>query len=201
MKKLIFSLLLVSTPLMSNTGYIDNNIDFKVRRQTLLKKEQTSQIYESGVLFIKHQEKLKLKPYRGVGGEWTIGYGHVIKKNESYLMKGITKNKALELLNDDFNKYVKITKQHFPNLKEDTKIVVVTLISYNLGDKFIHQGLGKSIRNNKDIKYNLLQYNKVNGKELSHLTKRRLFEYKLWTSSPYEFINQLNYGRINKENI
>ncbi len=55
-----------------------------------------------GVEKIKQFEALRLSPYKDIAGKWTIGYGHLIKPNESYLMGGkITPQKADSLLRDD----------------------------------------------------------------------------------------------------
>ena len=53
--------------------------------------------------YIREHEGLRLKPYKCVAGYSTIGYGHVIKDNESYLFSGISNDKANELLREDFN--------------------------------------------------------------------------------------------------
>ncbi len=51
---------------------------------------------------IKKYEGLSLKPYICPAGYWTIGYGHVLKKDElSAFKNGITKEEAEELLYQD----------------------------------------------------------------------------------------------------
>lgn len=77
----------------------------------------TIKISSSGVNKIKRYEQLKLKPYKDVGGKWTIGWGHLIKPDEDYLMHpgGITEAKAEQLIQQDLaytesaiNSYVKV---------------------------------------------------------------------------------------------
>lgn len=65
----------------------------------------TIKISRSGIDKIKGHEALKLKPYKDVGGKWSIGFGHLIKKTETYLLNpnGITKNIAEKLLRQDLN--------------------------------------------------------------------------------------------------
>ena len=72
-------------------------------------------ISNAGINKIKKYEALRLKPYQDSVGKWTIGYGHVILPNEQYLMDGITKETAENLLRNDLvnaektiNKAVKV---------------------------------------------------------------------------------------------
>lgn len=54
-----------------------------------------------GIEQIKEHEALRLEWYKDQAGIPTIGYGHVIKPNESYLYDGITEAQATELLRQD----------------------------------------------------------------------------------------------------
>lgn len=60
-------------------------------------------ITKSGINKIKAYEALRLKPYRDIGGKWTIGWGHLIKPTEGYLknQEGITEEEAEQLLAND----------------------------------------------------------------------------------------------------
>ncbi len=69
----------------------------------------------NGISQLQKYEGLSLKPYRDAGGLWTIGYGHLIKSNESYLMSGVTTEQARKLFIEDIaisvnrvNKYIKV---------------------------------------------------------------------------------------------
>lgn len=60
-------------------------------------------ITRSGLEHIKKFEALKLRPYKDIAGKWTIGWGHLIKANETHLLRpqGITSPQATELLKHD----------------------------------------------------------------------------------------------------
>tara|TARA_Y100000768_G_C23520802_1_gene470267 strand:+ start:116 stop:556 length:441 start_codon:yes stop_codon:yes gene_type:complete len=54
---------------------------------------------------IKSNEGFSLKPYKDQLGFYTIGYGHLIRKNEhKYFKKKFTKNYFDRLFEDDFEK-------------------------------------------------------------------------------------------------
>lgn len=60
-------------------------------------------ISRRGLDQIKSHESLRLKPYQDIAGKWTIGWGHLIKPEESYLLDaaGITADQATTLLRAD----------------------------------------------------------------------------------------------------
>lgn len=62
-------------------------------------------ISKSGKDKIKQFEALSLKPYQDIGGKWTIGWGHLIKPDESHLLKpeGISIEAAELLLDADLS--------------------------------------------------------------------------------------------------
>lgn len=55
---------------------------------------------DSALRYIRKHEGLRLKPYVCAGGKKTIGYGHVIKPNESF--GNITKQQAEDILLQDW---------------------------------------------------------------------------------------------------
>ena len=56
-------------------------------------------------LRIKNNEGYSNKPYKDKLGFFTIGYGHLIKSNESKYLKNLYPKKSLEnLFDEDFNK-------------------------------------------------------------------------------------------------
>ena len=62
-------------------------------------------IYQNLKLRIKHNEGFSRTPYKDPLGFLTIGYGHLIKKNEKYLLKKNISKKDLDtIFLDDFKK-------------------------------------------------------------------------------------------------
>lgn len=102
-----------------------------------------------GINFIRKWEGLKLFIYKDAGNKPTIGYGHLLIKNEREIYKtGITVNQAIDLLvkdlkrtEDGVNRLVKVplTQNQFDALVS---------FSYNVGldedEDYIPEGLGDS---------------------------------------------------------
>lgn len=63
-------------------------------------------ISTDGILTLQKLEGLSLTPYKDQGEKWTIGYGHLIKPGEEYLMKGITDLQAHQLFVNDLVPFV-----------------------------------------------------------------------------------------------
>ena len=67
---------------------------------------------------IKKNEGFSKKPYKDQLGNLTIGYGHLIKKKETYFFKkSISKKKLDSLFESDFNKAVYDYKNNFLKYK------------------------------------------------------------------------------------
>jgi lysozyme len=56
-------------------------------------------IGNAGLKLIKSFEQLRLWPYQDIAGNWTIGYGHLMRPNEHYIV--ITQQQADNLLVQD----------------------------------------------------------------------------------------------------
>jgi type VI secretion system secreted protein VgrG len=146
-------------------------------------------LYNTAALFIKSEESLKLKPYKCPGGKWTIGWGHVMTKKERRLYRnGISVKQADELFDKDYAKFIKDVKRRFPELKSRKKIILTSMIAFNIGMRFTTDGLGKAIKRGRDIEPYLLQYKMAGGRVSRGLARRRKAELELWNSSRSEFI-------------
>lgn len=54
---------------------------------------------------VKAEEALRLKPYRDIGGNWTVGYGHLLNAEELKRLKGgINKKQAEYLFEQDWGR-------------------------------------------------------------------------------------------------
>ncbi len=146
-------------------------------------------LYNTAALFLKSKESLKLKPYKCPGGKWTIGWGHVMTKKERRLYhNGISVKEADELFDEDYSKFIKDVKRRFPELKSRKKILLTSMIAFNIGMRFTTDGLGKAIKRGRDIEPYLLQYKIAGGSVSRGLINRRKAELELWNSSRNEII-------------
>ena len=146
-------------------------------------------LYNTAALFIKSEESLKLKPYKCPGGKWTIGWGHVMTRKERRLYRnGISVKQADELFDKDYAKFIKDVKRRFPELKSRKKIILTSMIAYNIGMRFTTDGLGKAIKRGRNIEPYLSQYKLAGGRVRRGLVRRRKAEMVLWNSSRSEFI-------------
>lgn len=150
-------------------------------------------LYNTAALFLKSKESLKLKPYKCPGGKWTIGWGHVMTKKERRLYRnGISVKQADELFDEDYSKFIKDVKRRFPELKSRKKILLTSMIAFNIGMRFTTDGLGKAIKRGRDIEPYLLQYKIAGGRVSRGLINRRKAELELWNSSRNEIIAAAN---------
>ena len=86
---------------------------------------------------IKKNEGFSLKPYKDQLGYLTIGYGHLILPNETYLLKNKTNKSQLNSIFDqDFEKalggYKRFIKQKHHNRKDKELLIEMT---YQMGAK------------------------------------------------------------------
>ena len=146
-------------------------------------------LYNTAALFIKSEESLKLKPYKCPGGKWTIGWGHVMTRKERRLYRnGISVKQADELFDKDYAKFIKDVKRRFPELKSRKKIILTSMIAYNIGMRFTTDGLGRAIKRGRNIEPYLSQYKLAGGRVRKGLIRRRKAEMVLWNASRGEFI-------------
>ena len=86
---------------------------------------------------IKKNEGFSLKPYKDQLGYLTIGYGHLILPNETYLLKNKTNKPQLNAIFDqDFERalgdYKRLIKQKHHNRKDKELLIEMT---YQMGAK------------------------------------------------------------------
>lgn len=155
-----------------------------------VKEKTEDKLYTTAVLFIKSQESLRLKPYRCPGGYLTVGWGHVIrtKAERRKYRNGISVREADELFDKDYAKFIKDVKRRFPEVKSYKKIILTSMIAYNIGMRFTTDGLGRAIKRGRNIEPYLSQYKLAGGRVRKGLVRRRKAEMVLWNSSNGEFI-------------
>lgn len=135
---------------------------------------------DRGINFIAKFEGFAPRIYKDVGGLATIGFGHLLKAGEeSKFRNGITRSDAVQLLKQDakvaenaVNNYTKVslTQNEFDALVSFT---------FNLGaGAYRNSTLLKRLNagNKAEAANQLLRWNKVGGKEVNGLTRRRTAE-------------------------
>lgn len=143
-------------------------------------------LYKKIIGFMKKNEGYRAHPYRCLAGALTVGYGHVIKPDDS-LEYPISKDKAASLLKTDFNKRIKFIEKDLDldRLKEPHKVLSLAHFIFNVGqgnfkDSMLYQTLKHTGKLSESIK-NFIHIKTDNGYvESNHLLKMRKFEYKLF---------------------
>ena len=143
-------------------------------------------LYNLSINHLKSKEGLCLKPTISCDGLLTIGYGHVIKKNESFI--GISEIEATLLLKKDLQKAIDFVKKN-TDLK-DNKALAMGLLSFNIGTGRFLQYMKKDsllVGNNINKIINYCHYNtKKDGKDITITSKalkeRRTFELGIYHS-------------------
>ncbi len=142
-------------------------------------------INKKGIDIIKKYEGLRLKPYLCPAGLMTIGYGHVIQKNEYYLYDGLKNaSEAEELLLKDVEKYedgvLKIIRHEVLN---ENRFSALVSFSFNVGLGALKISTLRQRLNRGEIAgaaEELLKWCRVRGVILKGLLARRIEEKLLF---------------------
>ena len=143
----------------------------------------------SGYLLITEFEGFSAKPYLCSAKVPTIGFGNTYYPNGTkvtLLDKEITRVQAFEMFKHIADKFAsKVSKLVTSPLNQNQFNALVSL-AYNIGIAgFTNSTLLKKVNinhNDKSIELEFLKWNKVNKKEVAGLTRRRLYESKVYFS-------------------
>jgi lysozyme len=143
----------------------------------------------SGYLLITEFEGFSAKPYLCPAKIPTIGFGNTYYsdgKRVTMLDKEITRVQAFEMFKSIADKFAdKVNKLVTSPLNQNQFNALVSL-AYNIGTgNFVSSTLLKKVNinhNDKSIELEFKKWNKVNKKEVAGLTKRRLYESKVYFS-------------------
>jgi lysozyme len=134
-------------------------------------------ISSTGLDLIKHFESFSPVPYLCPAHKLTVGYGHVVLRNENFT--SITEEEATQLLQKDcgvaedcINQSVKVP------LSQDQFDALVSFV-FNIGvGAFLNSTLLKLLNAHcyQDAALEFLRWNKSNGSVLNGLTRRRQAE-------------------------
>lgn len=138
-----------------------------------------------GIDFLIAREGFKNKAYKDSKGLWTIGVGHLILPNESYLLnKVLTNQEVRELLNKDLPKYEAAVNDTILFPLPQNEFDALVSLCFNIGtEAFKKSTLAKRI-NSKLSKDEIINaFSMWNSKGL--LVNRRALEARLFTTDNY----------------
>lgn len=141
-------------------------------------------ISENGLKLIKKFEGCRLTAYQDAVGVWTIGYGTT---NADKAITGTTICQGLRIGQETADEWLRksIDRKYAPKVDKynsyqwnQNEFDALVSFAYNIGsiDGLTAQGS----RTRAEISHMILAYNKVGGRELSGLTKRRQEERALF---------------------
>jgi GH24 family phage-related lysozyme (muramidase) len=140
---------------------------------------------DKGIQLICEYEGLKLARYRDAVGLWTIGYGHLILKEEMNTLLKVTTGEAKNLLRKDLRRTEAGVKKFLSVNVTQNQFDALVSFTFNLGVGSLKKSTLLKKLNAGDIQGAALQFkswNKAGGKVLAGLTRRRDAEMKLFLS-------------------
>ena len=108
-------------------------------------------VIESEIAQIVIDEGYRSVPYRDTLGKWTVGFGHLIKKGETF--DKLTPHMAVEMLRRDYASAQESVSRLHPWAEGEVRLVL-TNMTYQLGTTGLLE-FKKTISNLKDEKYDL----------------------------------------------
>ena len=142
---------------------------------------------EVGIQLIKMFEGCKLKPYLCPAKKWTVGYGHVIGNGATLAEADnrlFTKEEVDVLLRTDLARFERGVLRYCTVPLTQSQFDALVSWSYNLGLGTLQRSTMRQKILRKDgeaASKELLKYDKVGGRPLKGLTRRRQAEYRLFT--------------------
>lgn len=130
----------------------------------------------NGLNFIKLNEGMSLKVYLDVAGKPTIGVGHLLQPNESYL-DGITEAQALDLLASDVLKCEIALNKLIPANCTQNQFDALVDFGFNLGVGALCQMVGHGWR---QIPTQIVKWDHAAGRIVTGLSLRRARELALF---------------------
>lgn len=135
---------------------------------------------KDGIELIKHFEGCSLSAYLCPAYVWTIGYGHTGDVNEGDV---ITEHQAEALLTHDLKKFEGYVNELVEVPLEQNEFDALVAWTYNLGPGNLRRStllLRLNAGCYRDVPDEMRRWNKVDGRVLSGLVRRREAEARLW---------------------
>lgn len=156
----------------------------EIRNDPAFRSLRAGEITPNTVVLIKEFEGLSLKPYRDSGGAYTIGYGHLIRSDEHFT--SITKQQAETLLLQDIVAAATILNREVKQpLTRHERGALISLI-FNIGSYQFKTSTLRKLLNQGDMRRAATEFhrwNKVDGRIIKGLARRRQAEYRLFTGA------------------
>lgn len=139
----------------------------------------------AGIELIKRYEGLRLTAYQCSAGVWTIGWGHTSAAGEPSVKKGmkITKQKAVDILNQDLAKFADEVQATIKTDIPDACFSACVSLAFNIGLGAWRKSTALKLINKGDygnVPKAIQLFNKAGGKVSPGLVKRRADEAKMF---------------------
>jgi lysozyme len=144
-------------------------------------------ISQQGIDLIKQFEGCKLKPYLCPAKKWTVGYGHVLGNGVTLAEADnrlFTQGEADVLLRTDLARFEQGVLRYCPVYLTQSQFDALVSFSFNLGLGVLQRSTLRQKILRKDgegAAKEILRYDKVGGRAVKGLTRRRQAEYRLFT--------------------
>jgi lysozyme len=141
----------------------------------------------NGIALIQKYEGCKLKPYLCPAKKWTVGYGHVLGNGATLAEadnRTFTQGEVDALLRSDLARFEQGVRRLCAVPLSQSQSDALISWSYNLGLGTLQRSTmrQKILRQDGEAaSKELLKYDKVGGKAVKGLTRRRQAEYRLFT--------------------
>ena len=145
-------------------------------------------ISNEGLQLIKKYEGCKTTPYRCPAGLYTVGYGHVIGNGlqlPDEWNRTLSLGEINELLRTDLARFERGVLRYCPVYLTQSQFDALVSFSFNLGLGVLQRSTLRQKILRKDgegAAKEILRYDKVGGRPLKGLTRRRQAEYNLFTA-------------------
>lgn len=139
------------------------------------------EINEAGLAIVKSFEGLRLNAYNDAVGIKTIGYGHVVKPNES--LDTITEAQAVELLRADLQIAESAVMRLITTTLNDNQFAALVSFTFNLGAGSLQRSTLRMCLNRMDYASAADEFGKwvfAGGQKLAGLVRRRAAERTLF---------------------
>ena len=148
-------------------------------------QKQPERTGDRGIQLICQFEGLRLERYRDAVGLWTIGYGHLILKEEMEKLIKITTGEAKNILRKDLKRTETGVKKLLTLSVTQNQFDALVSFAFNLGLGNLKKSTLLKKVNAGDKEAAALQFkcwNKAGGRVLAGLTRRRDAEMRLFLS-------------------
>lgn len=143
------------------------------------------QCSEQGIALIRRFEGFCATPYRCPAGKWTIGYGHVIRANESF-PHAITQEDAKQLLQKDIAATEQAVCRRLKFRLAQHQFDEVVSFVYNVGITAFSTSTMLKKLNSGDVAgagQEFARWDYVSGAKVAGLTRRREEEYHIFRNN------------------